>query len=213
MRWIFKATAISLWASRRPKTRLNPAGWLHRKPWKREATTTGSQDPRLALSRLLALEQACAPPFHLFATEKASIALANRGLDEFTTTWHRNRNLKRISGPCLACRAVVWPGAWQPCPVCQGVKWSRAPPSGMYRYLRKGAETGVPRQALWPVWLQVRPTPSSRSPLPASSLVCESPIPPLSQILVSSRRESKENQHRGQPPITASQMVAFRLVV
>ena len=138
------------------------------------------------------------------------------GSNDFTRTWHRNRNLKRISGPCLACRAVALAGRMATVPCLSGMEWSRAPPSGMYRYLRKGAEIDVPRPAVWPVWpvwLQVRPTPSSCSPLPASSLVCESSIPPFSQLLVSSRRESKENQHRGQPPITALQRVAFRLAV
>jgi hypothetical protein len=184
-----------------------------------ESRGSAKQPPRAAKTRVsrsaacLPLKQACAPQFNLFAAEKASIALANRGLDEFTTTWHRNRKFKRISGPCLACRAVALAGRMATVPCLSGVEVVSSATSGMYRYLRKGAETDVPRPALWPVWLQVRPTPSSRSPLPASSLVCESSIPPFSRILASSRRESKENQHRGQPRITASQRVAFRLVV
>jgi hypothetical protein len=60
-----------------------------------------------------------------------------------------------------------------------------------------------PRAALWPVWLQLCPTPGSRFPPSSTSLACESSFCRLFQILVFrlffARKERKQP-----PPVTAS---------
>jgi hypothetical protein len=145
----------------KPKARLGAR--THSSTWK--AMESPSGQPRLAFLQADPQRRPLEFP-RLLLEKRLHISILHRS----TTSRSSTRNLMISSAFQIRLWHAAlppWPGAWQPWPACQGRERNQAPPSGMYRYLRRG-KYDVPCVALWPVWLHLCPTAArttSRPPL------------------------------------------------